>query len=61
LDTVAAQLDPDAKVLWNHVRQGKRLRDLSQLLGVTSRTVKRCWRKLREQLTKAFRHLTEPT
>jgi RNA polymerase sigma factor (sigma-70 family) len=60
LDTVAAQLDPDAKVLWNHVRQGKRLRDLPQLLGVSTRTVKRRWRKLREQLTLAVRHLSEP-
>jgi RNA polymerase sigma factor (sigma-70 family) len=61
LETVAAQLDPDARALWNQLRQGKRLRDLPELLGVSYRTVKRRWRKLREQLTQTWRHLTEPT
>jgi RNA polymerase sigma factor (sigma-70 family) len=55
LDTLAGQLDPAGRVLWNHLRQGKRLRDLPQLLGVTYRTVKRRWRKLREHLTRAVR------
>ena len=34
--------------------EGKRLRDLPQVLGVSYRTVKRRWRDLREKLALAF-------
>jgi hypothetical protein len=61
LEKAATLLDPNARVLWNQLRQGKRLRDLPQVLGVTYRTLKRHWRKLREQLTWALRHLNEPS
>jgi hypothetical protein len=50
-------LAPELRALWNELRQGKRLRDLPEVLGVTYRTVKRRWRKLREQLIRALRHL----
>jgi RNA polymerase sigma factor (sigma-70 family) len=59
LEKAASLLDPDARVLWNQLRQGKRLRDLAEVLGVTYRTVKRRWRKLREQLKTALRHPDE--
>ena len=59
LANAATQLDPDVRVLWNQVRQGKRLQDLPEVLGVTYRTVKRRWRKLREQITQALRLLRD--
>ena len=59
LANAATQLDPDVRVLWNQVRQGKRLGDLPEVLGVTYRTVKRRWRKLREQITQALRLLRD--
>jgi RNA polymerase sigma factor (sigma-70 family) len=57
LENAATQLDPDARALWNQLRAGKRLRDLPEVLGVTYRTVKRRWRKLREQVIRALRQL----
>jgi DNA-directed RNA polymerase specialized sigma24 family protein len=57
LEKAANPLDADARALWNQLRQGKRLRDLPELLGVTYRTVKRRWRKLREQLIRTLRQL----
>ena len=57
LEKAVTQLDPDARVLWTQLRLGKRLRDLPEVLGVTYRTVKRRWRKLREQLIQVLRQL----
>jgi RNA polymerase sigma factor (sigma-70 family) len=54
LDKAVSLLDPQARALWNELCQGKRLRDLPQLLGVSYRTVKRRWRKLREHLIRAL-------
>jgi hypothetical protein len=51
LDKAVSLLDPQARALWNELRQGKRLRDLPHLLGVSYRTLKRRWRKLRAQLS----------
>jgi RNA polymerase sigma factor (sigma-70 family) len=59
LDQALRQLDPSARALWQALSDGKRLCDLPQLLGVSYRTLKRRWRKLREQLILAFRHLKE--
>jgi RNA polymerase sigma factor (sigma-70 family) len=53
LEQTASLLDPELRALWNELRQGKRLRDLPELLGVSYRTVKRRWRELREQLRRA--------
>src|SRR6516225_10229330 len=50
-------LDPDARALWNEIRLGKRLHDLPSVLGVSYRTVKRRWRKLREHLLRALAHV----
>jgi RNA polymerase sigma factor (sigma-70 family) len=52
-------LDSPARVLFQELSDGKRLRDLPEVLGVSYRTLKRRWRKLREQLIVAFRHLKE--
>jgi DNA-directed RNA polymerase specialized sigma24 family protein len=57
LEKAVNLLDADARALWNQLRQGKRLRDLPELLGVNYRTVKRRWRKLREQLLRTLRQL----
>jgi RNA polymerase sigma factor (sigma-70 family) len=57
LERAGTQLDPEVRALWNQLRQGKRLRDLPEVLGVTYRTVKRRWRKLREHLIRSLRHL----
>ena len=57
LEKAVTELDPDARVLWTQLRLGKRLRDLPEVLGVTYRTVKRRWRKLREQLIQVLRQL----
>jgi RNA polymerase sigma factor (sigma-70 family) len=55
LDEVVGALDHRARAVWDEVRQGKRLCDLPQVLGVSYRTVKRLWRELRGRLTSAFR------
>jgi DNA-directed RNA polymerase specialized sigma24 family protein len=57
LDKAVSLLDPQARALWNELRQGKRLRDLPQLLRVSYRTLKRRWRKLRDQLSWAMRYV----
>jgi len=54
LDRTVSLLDPQARALWNELCQGKRLRDLPQLLRVSYRTLKRRWRQLREQLIRAL-------
>jgi hypothetical protein len=54
LDKAVSLLDPQARALWNELCQGKRLRGLPQHLGVSYRTLKRRWRKLREQLIPAL-------
>ena len=59
LDKAVNLLDPQARALWNELCQGKRLRDLPQLLGVSYRTLKRRWRKLRDQLRRALRQVEE--
>jgi RNA polymerase sigma factor (sigma-70 family) len=59
LDKAVSLLDPQARALWNELCEGKRLRDLPQLLGVSYRTLKRRWQKLREQLIRALRHVEE--
>jgi DNA-directed RNA polymerase specialized sigma24 family protein len=61
LDKAVSLLDPQARALWNELRQGKRLRDLPQLLRVSYRTLKRRWRRLRDQLRRALRHVEERT
>jgi RNA polymerase sigma factor (sigma-70 family) len=59
LEQVLRLLDPSARALWHELSDGKRLRDLPKVLGVSYRTLKRRWRKLREQLILVFRHLKE--
>jgi RNA polymerase sigma factor (sigma-70 family) len=59
LDQALRLLDPQARALWRELRQGKRLRDLPDVLGVSYRTLKRRWRTLREQLCVAMQHLNE--
>jgi hypothetical protein len=59
LDKALSLLDPQARALWKELRQGKRLRDLSPVLGVSYRTLKRRWRTLREQLSAAVQHPNE--
>ena len=54
LAVLVAGLDHQACVLWDELCQGKRLRDLPQVLGVRYRTVKRRWRDLRDKLAMAF-------
>jgi DNA-directed RNA polymerase specialized sigma24 family protein len=50
LEFALRHMDPLGRALWNEVRQGKRLCDLPQVLGISYRTVKRRWRSLRSQL-----------
>jgi DNA-directed RNA polymerase specialized sigma24 family protein len=59
LERALSLLDRPARALWHELSLGKRLRDLPYVLGVSYRTLKRRWRKLREQLILAFRHLKE--
>jgi DNA-directed RNA polymerase specialized sigma24 family protein len=59
LDAVEGLLDPQTRPLWNELRQGKRLRDLPQVLGVSYRTVKRRWRSLREQIVFILQQLDQ--
>jgi RNA polymerase sigma factor (sigma-70 family) len=61
LDKAVSLLDPQARALWNELREGKHLRDLPQLLGVSYRTLKRRWRTLRDQLRRALHHVEERT
>ena len=61
LDRTVSLLDPQARALWNELCQGKRLRDLPQLLEVSYRTLKPLWRKLRGQLRRALHHMGERT
>ena len=61
LDKAVSLLDPQARALWNELCQGKRLRDLPQLLEVSYRTLKPLWRKLRGQLRRALHHMGERT
>ena len=49
-----ADLDHQARALWDELCKGKRLRDLPQVLGVSYRTVKRRCRVLRDKLASAF-------
>jgi RNA polymerase sigma factor (sigma-70 family) len=58
-ERAADQWDPDVRALWDQLRQGNRLRDLPEILGVSYRTVKRRWRKLREQLIRAVRQMQD--
>ena len=51
---VVAALDHQARALWDELCEGKRLRDLPQILGVSYRTVKRRWRVLRDKLASVF-------
>jgi DNA-directed RNA polymerase specialized sigma24 family protein len=55
LEKAVNLLDPELRPLWNELRQGKRLRDLPGLLGVSYRTLKRRWREIREQLIAGLR------
>jgi RNA polymerase sigma factor (sigma-70 family) len=50
LEQALRQLDPSARALWHELSQGKRLRDLPHVLGVSYRALKRRWRSLREQI-----------
>jgi hypothetical protein len=59
LDKAVSLLDPQARALWYELCQGKRLRDLPRFLGVSYRTLKRRWGKLRGQLRRALRHVEE--
>ena len=59
VDQALRLLDPSARALWQELSDGKRLRDLPQVLGVSYRTLKRRWRSLREQLISAFRRLKQ--
>lgn len=61
LENALSRLEPEACALWNELRQGKRLRDLPDVLGVSYRTLKRRWRKLRDQVASALLRLEEPT
>jgi len=54
LAVVVAALDHQSRALWDELCEGKRLRDLPQVLGISYRTVKRRWRDLREKLAVAF-------
>jgi RNA polymerase sigma factor (sigma-70 family) len=47
-------LDPPSRALWNELRQGKRLCDLPEVLGISYRTLKRRWHSLREHLTRGI-------
>jgi RNA polymerase sigma factor (sigma-70 family) len=57
LEKAVNLLDPELRALWNELRQGKRLRDLPGLLGVSYRTIKRRWREIREQLIAGLRQV----
>jgi RNA polymerase sigma factor (sigma-70 family) len=57
LEKAVNLLDPELRALWNERRQGKRLRELPGLLGVSYRTLKRRWRAIREQLIAGLRQL----
>ena len=59
LDQALRVLDPSARALWQALSDGKRLCDLPKRLGVSYRTLKRRWRKLREHLLLAFLRLKE--
>src|SRR5262249_5838636 len=59
LERALRLLDAESRALWDQLSEGKRLRDLPQVLGVSYRTLKRRWQALREQLILAFRHLKE--
>jgi RNA polymerase sigma factor (sigma-70 family) len=52
-------LAPELRALWDELRQGKSLRDLPGLLGVSYRTVKRRWREMREQLIGGLRQVQQ--
>jgi hypothetical protein len=59
LEKALGLLDRASRALWHELSQGKRLCDLPHVLGVSYRTLKRRWRKLREQLIRALCHLNE--
>jgi DNA-directed RNA polymerase specialized sigma24 family protein len=59
LENALSLLDSASRALWHELSQGKRLCDLPHVLGISYRTLKRRWRKLREQLLLAFCHLKE--
>jgi RNA polymerase sigma factor (sigma-70 family) len=59
LEKALSLLDCASRALWHELSQGKRLCDLAHVLGLSYRTLKRRWRKLREQLLQAFCHLKE--
>jgi DNA-directed RNA polymerase specialized sigma24 family protein len=48
-------LDPATRALWTELCRGKRLCDLTEALGVSYRTLKRRWRKLRQELARVLR------
>jgi hypothetical protein len=50
LEQAVDLLAPELRALWDELRRGKRLRDLPESLGVSYRTLKRRWRKLRARL-----------
>jgi DNA-directed RNA polymerase specialized sigma24 family protein len=53
LARAVSSLDPPMRALWDELCRGRRLRDLADVLAVSYRTLKRRWRKLREQLARA--------
>jgi RNA polymerase sigma factor (sigma-70 family) len=57
LEEAVNALDPAARTVWDALRLGKRLRDLPETLGVSYRTIKRRWHRLREQLILRLRHV----
>jgi DNA-directed RNA polymerase specialized sigma24 family protein len=59
LNNTVNLLDPSLRALWNQLSQGKRLCDLPGLLGVSYRTLKRRWRKLRQQLIVGLRQVQQ--
>jgi RNA polymerase sigma factor (sigma-70 family) len=59
LEQAVNRLDPELRVLWNALRQGKRLRELPDVLGVSYRTLTRRWRAIREQLMAALRQVQQ--
>jgi hypothetical protein len=59
LEGVLNLLDAPIRALWMELCQGKRLRDLPEVLGASYRTVKRRWRTLRDQLAATFPHLSK--
>jgi RNA polymerase sigma factor (sigma-70 family) len=59
LEIAVNLLAPELRALWNELRQGKSLRDMAGLLGVSYRTVKRRWREMRERLIAGLRQVQE--